>query len=251
MAKISTKNLTLQSSGLPEFLKYRTLTKEVKMEVFEGIPEHEVLNNENIVALVRDCYIRDNLDSTILGDDKDASISISFEFKTGGETINSTLGSFSHVRDKTPVQIKDMVVLPLHRVSDYFTLTVNMIEEREIVKLQDKISKTLTFAGHVVNNIPNVGAVGSTLTGLVGEFINLMCALSPEKVLLRDTATFIVDKQRYPDLKDIHYLNTGFLLVYEKDYTYRNGKFYNKENLEEKPTMVVLQILKPKSKIAS
>ena len=63
---------------------------------------------------------------------KEISFNISFEIKTGGQSLNSSLGTYSNILDWQEIQIKDIVVLPLQQVSDYFTLTVNVIEESEL-----------------------------------------------------------------------------------------------------------------------
>lgn len=246
MPKISTDHEFVVGSEFPQFLANPKMEIGVKM-MMEKETSQIVSNSDKIIILVRDCYVRDNKDRTLFGKDKPASINISFEIKTGGATISSTLGTFSHVTDKSSVSIKDMVVLPLHQIDDYFTLTVNMIEENELVSLRDKITPTLTFAGHVLDHIPAVGSTGSTVTGLTSELINLICTLSPEKVLLRETATFMVDEKRYPNLKGMNYLKTGFLIVCEEGYSYKNQKFYNKQNQPEEPTRIVLQFIKPET----
>ena len=87
---------------------------------------------ESVFVLIRGCYIQDNLKSTLSGKDKEISVNISFEIKTGGQSLNSSLGTYSNILDWQEIQIKDIVVLPLQQVSDYFTLTVNVIEESEL-----------------------------------------------------------------------------------------------------------------------
>lgn len=84
---------------------------------------------ESVFVLIWGCYTRDNLKSTLSGKDKEISVNISFEIKTGGQTLSSVLGTYSNIPDRQEIQIKDIVVLPLQQVSDYFTLTVIVIEK--------------------------------------------------------------------------------------------------------------------------
>ncbi len=211
----------------------------------EKLVDNMVHNGESVFVLIRECYIRDNLKSTFSGKDKEISVNISFEIKTGGQTLNSTLGTYSSIIDRQEIQIKDIVVLPLQRVSDYFTLTVNVVEENELANMKSKIIDTIQFGGDVASNIPIVGSEISTSATLMGELINLLCALSPEHVLLRNTETFIIDEKTYPSLEGVKYLSTGTLLVFEEGFTYQSDKFLNKDGKEEKPTLIRLQILKP------
>ncbi len=56
----------------------------------------------------------------------------------------------------------------------------------------------INFGGDIASNIPIVGSEILTSATLMSELINLLCTLSPEHVLLRNTETFIIDEKKYP-----------------------------------------------------
>lgn len=63
--------------------------------------------------------------------------------------------------------------------------------------------------------IPGVGAVGSIVTGIVGDIVNLVASLNDDDVIMREIVSYLVEKDRYPGFDDKRYLNAGWLTIKE------------------------------------
>lgn len=205
----------------------------------------EVQEEDQIMVLIRECYIRDNLKQKIFGADAAARIVVSFEIKTDGKTFSTSLGTFTRIMDNTDIKIKDFVILPLTKVRGYFTLTVNLFQENELKAARDTLGQTLMFASHAATNIPIVGSAGATMVGLAGELINLIAMHAPDKPIIRETSTFMVDRKKYPMLMDVDFLRPGILEICETGFDKKNGEYYNPDGDKEKPSRILLQIVKP------
>jgi hypothetical protein len=237
MPQIATTHSLKDASDFPELAEYPIQQMSGAKIAKQALVDNEVRHEDNIMILVRECYIRDNLKDSLFGGDKPAKIVISSEIKTDGKTISTTLGTFDKVWDGSSLEITDYVILPLTPAKGYLTLTVNLFRESELKAAKDAVSQTITFTGHVVENIPVVGKAGSTLVGLTGELINLIATLAPDRPIIRETSTYIVDKKKFPGLKGVNYLKIGILEITEAGF--------KKKEESDKPSRILLQIVKP------
>lgn len=239
MPRIATVHSLKDASDYPE-LAASAAMQISGARIAKQVPavDKEVNHEDSIMILIRECYIRDNLKDSFFGGDKDAKIVISCEVKTDGKTISTALGTFDKVLDDSKLEIADYVIFPLSPVKGYLTLTVNMFQESELKAAKDTVSQTVTFAGHVAEAMPVVGKTGSTLIGLTGELINLVATLAPDRPIIRETSTYIIDRKKFPNLKGVQYLETGILEITE-------AEFNAKKRPNEKPSRILLQIIKP------
>jgi hypothetical protein len=238
MPQIATTHSLKDASDFPELADvYTVQMSDAKIARQAPLVDNEVRHEDNVMILVRECYIRDNLKDSFFGGDKPARIVISFEIKTDGKTISTTLGTFDKVWDGSSLEITDYVILPLTPAKGYLTLTVNLFRESELKAAKDAVSQTVAFTGHAVENIPVVGKAGSTLVGLTGELINLIATLAPDRPIIRETSTYIVDKKKFPDLKGVNYLKAGILEITEAGFE-KKGEY-------DRPSRILLQIVKP------
>ena len=237
MPQIATVHSLKDASDFPELAEVTKQTSGTRLAKQVQV-DNEVHHEDNIMILFRECHIRDNLQEKFFGGDKPAKIVVSFEVKTDGKTFSTTLGAFEEVKDDSNLEIKDYVIMPLTPVKGYLTLTVNLFKESDLKAAKDAISQTVTFTGHAAENIPVVGKTGSTFVGLAGEFINLIATLAPDKPIIRETSTYIVDEKKFPNLKGVHYLKMGILEITEAGYE-------KKKKSDKEPSRILLQILKP------
>jgi hypothetical protein len=64
--------------------------------------------------------------------------------------------------------------------------------------------------------IPGVSAVGSIVTGIVADIVNLVASLNDDDdVIMREIVSYLVEKERYPGYDDKRYLNAGELTITE------------------------------------
>ncbi len=182
----------------------------------KDIPEPAFKEGEYAMVILEECYIGDNREWWVNG----AEVSISFEFSTGTDkTVSKIFSTFKEVKDHTTLPIKDIVLLPPIKVKDYFSITVNAIE----LDAHDatKIKSIMDTAGKVIDKvldkvpIPGVSAAGSIVTGIVGDIVNLVASLNDDDVIIREIASYLVQKDRYPGFDDKRYLKVGELTITE------------------------------------
>jgi hypothetical protein len=232
-------------SEFPEWAEEAAIEKLAPSKIATEETYEEVQEGDHVMVLIRECYIRDNLKQTLFGSDAAARIVVSFEIKTDGKVFSISLGTFTKVMDNSEIKIKDFVILPLTKVKGYFTLTVNLFQENELKAAKDTIGQTLTFASHAATSIPVVGSTGSTMVGLAGELINLIAMHAPDKPIIRETSTFMVDRKKYPMLKDVDFLRSGVLEICETGFEKKDGEYYDLEGQKGEPSRILLQIVKP------
>ena len=143
---------------------------------------------------------------------------ISFEFSTGTDkTVSKIFSTFTKVADQQCLPIKNVVLLPPIKVRDHFSITVNAIELD--ASEATKIKSIMDTAGKVIDKvldkvpIPGAGAVGSIVTGIVGDIVNLVASLNDDDVIIRQIVSYLV-KDRYPGYSESH-LKTGELIITE------------------------------------
>jgi hypothetical protein len=186
---------------------------------FSFIPSKEVSEpafkeGEYVMVILEECYIGDNREWWVNGE-----VNFSFEFSTGTDKISKIFSTFRDIKDHTKLPIKNIVLLPPIKVKDYFSITVNVIE----LDAGDatKIKSIMDTAGKVIDKvldkvpIPGIGAVGSIVTGIVGDIVNLVASLNDDDVIIREIVSYIVEKDRYPGFDDKRYLKAGKLTITE------------------------------------
>ena len=245
MPHIHTTHTMYKMSDFPEWAQETAMEKLAENKAVTEESYEEVQEGDHIMVLIRECYIRDNLKQTLFGADAAARIVVSFEIKTDGKVFSASLGTLTRIMDNSEIKIKDFVILPLTKVKGYFTLTVNLFQENELKAAKDTIGQTLTFASHAATNIPIVGSAGATMVGLAGELINLIAMHAPDKPIIRETSTFMVDRKKYPMLKDVDFLRSGVLEICETGFEKKNEDYYDSTGRKEKPSRILLQIVKP------
>jgi hypothetical protein len=208
-----------------------------------------VTHGDEVMVLFREGYIRDYRNWF-----DDANISIAFSIKTGNNSYSYTFGTVK-VELEAYLPIQNVILLPPTKIEDHFSIVVNMIQESALKVAQEKISQVLPVLNKVVTNVPAYGTVGSTAIGIMGDIINLAAAFSPDRTLISQGNTYIVDKVRYPDIIDnkryprsgLDYLRLGTFIFYEDGYSCENGKFYKEgSNNQGNPTRLVIDLIKPK-----
>lgn len=167
------------------------------------------------MVILKEFYIGDNKEWVF-----DGEVNISFEFSTGADkTVSKIFSTFTKVKDHTNLPIKNVVLLPPVKVKDHFSITVNAIE----LDASDNtaIKSIMDTAGKVIDKvldkvpIPGVGAVGSVVTGIVGDIVNLVASLNDDDVIIREIVSYLVEKERYPGFDDERYLKAGELTITE------------------------------------
>jgi hypothetical protein len=216
-----------------------------------GAPQgNAVMHGDEVMVLFRGGYIRNHRRFH-----DDAHINITFSIKTGNNSYSYTFGTFEVDLDK-PLPFQNVVLLPLTKVEDHFSIVINMIQESALKLAQSNISQTLTVANNIIANVPVIGIAGSTAIGIIGDLISLVISLSPENALISEGNTYIVDQKRYPHIIDkqlypnsgLDYLRLGTLIFYENGYYYQGGKFYEDSSMKQgNPTRLVLELIKPMS----
>jgi hypothetical protein len=179
------------------------------------VPDPAFKEGDYVMVILKEFYIGDNREWVF-----DGEINISFEFSTGTDkTVSKIFSTFRKVKDHTNLPIKDIVLLPPVKVKDHFSITVNAIEldasdNTTIKSIMDTAGKVID---KVLDNvpIPGVGAIGSIVTGIVGDIVNLVASLNDDDVIIREIVSYLVEKDRYPGFDDKRYLKAGELTITE------------------------------------
>jgi hypothetical protein len=201
----------------------------------EGIPDPALKEGDYVMVILEEFYIGDNEEWWV----NSAEVNISFEFSTGTDkTVSKIFSTFRKVKDHTTLPIEHIVLLPPIKVKDYFSITVNAIELD--VPEATRIKSIMDTAGKVIDKvldkvpIPGVGAVGSIVTGIVGDIVNLVASLNDDDVIMREILSYLVEKGRYPGFDDERYLNAGWLTI--KEDMSRTKQLLLEENKSMKAT---------------
>jgi hypothetical protein len=179
------------------------------------VPDPAFKEGDYAMVILKEFYIGDNKEWVF-----DGKVNISFEFSTGTDkTVSKIFSTFRKVKDRTNLPIKDIVLLPPLKVKDHFSITVNAIELDASDNTTTK--SIMDTAGKIIDKvldnvpIPGVGAIGSIVTGIVGDIVNLVASLNDDDVIIREIVSYLVEKDRYPGFDDKRYLKAGELTITE------------------------------------
>jgi hypothetical protein len=203
------------------FTKTDLVRREVKGK---EASEPAFKEGDYVMVILEECYIGDNKEWWVNG----GEVNISFEFSTGTDkTVSKIFSTFTKVADQENLPIKEVVLLPPIKVRDHFSITVNAIELD--ASEATSIKSIMDTAGKVIDKvldkvpIPGAGAVGSIVTGIVGDIVNLVASLNDDDVIIRQIVSYLV-QYRYPDFPERH-LTAGELIITET--TTRTKQFFS------------------------
>src|SRR5579872_4455165 len=204
----------------------------------------EIKWGTKVMLLFKGGFIRNKKGSFRFIDEDHAYINISFSIKTGNNTFSPTFGT-QKVKTNVPLPMQNLVLMPLTPIEDYFSITVNVIEENELQAAQQKISQIIPSANNIAGKIPVIGSTASTAIGMIGDITNMIVALSPENAVINAHKTFIVDRNNYPDI-DMEYLKLGTMDFVE------SGSKHKDNNLEyfvgdDISSRLTLELVAPKN----
>jgi hypothetical protein len=186
-----------------------------RQEVSEEVIRQSTFNEgDYLMVILKEFYIGDNREWWI----NSAEVNISFEFSTGTDKIvNKIFSTFTKVKGHKSLPIKNVVLLPPIQVRDHFSIALNVIELDASEATNTK--SIMDTAGKVIDKvldkvpIPGVDAVGSIVTGIVGDIVNLVASLNDDDVIIREIVSYLV-QNRYPALPEM-WLTEGELEIKE------------------------------------
>src|SRR6476469_6829603 len=224
-----------------EFISAETAGIVGRDKVKRGLEQREegntVIHGDEVIILFRDGHIRDYRKFH-----DDADINISFGISTSGRTFAYSLG-LMQVQLGQALPVKNKIILPITKIEDYFSITANVIQQSKLKQAQEKLSQVLGTANTIVGNVPPIATAGSAAVGIVGSIINLIVALSPESALISEERVYIVDETRYPNI-GLEYLRFGRFDLFEDNYYYQDGRYYNQQNNRlEEPTRLSFELI--------
>ena len=189
-----------------------------------------VRNGESILILLEKFYIRDNKEW--LGS---AKINVSFQFSTKDVIIDKSIGTFTGIKDHMLLPIREVVILPLTKIEDYLTISLNVMELDRAEGIISKIPTILEYTKNIFSKVPlpGVPAIANTAADAVSNMVNLAHSLNEDDTIMRKVYTMIADRNRYPDFNDEQYLYSGNLEIKEDTYSGKD------------PTSAVLKVTKP------
>lgn len=196
---------------------------------------------DKIMMIFRNGFIRYQEGSFLHRHEGHVNIIVSFQIKTGNNMFSPSFGTM-RVPTGQPLDLENIVLMPLTEITDYFSLTVNLIELNELQAAQQKISQVLPSVNNIVGKMPLIGSVASTAVGVVGDITNLIVALSPEHAVIHENQTFAVDQKHYPNI-GMDYLRLGIIDLSEDGAKYENGKCYL--DTGEEATRLTLELVTP------
>jgi hypothetical protein len=198
----------------------RIFTKDNELKPTEKASREEVLEStfkegDYVMVILKEFYIGDNREWWI----NSAEVNISFEFSTGTDkSVNKIFSTFTKVKDHTSLPIKNIVLLPPIKIRDHFSITVNAIELD--ASEATNIKSIMDTAGKVIDKvldkvpIPGVDAIGSVVTGIVADIVNLVASLNDDDVIIREIVSYLV-QDRYPGFDPPRWLTEGELEIKE------------------------------------
>jgi hypothetical protein len=175
-----------------------------------------IRDDEFVMVLLKEFYIGDNREWWING----AEVNISFEFSTGTNvSVGKIFSTFREVPDHEKLPLKNVILLPPTQVKDHFSITLNAVEldQHEATRVKSILDTAGKVIDKVLDKVPLPGAnvVGSLVTGIIADIVNLIASLNDDDIIIREIATYIVDETKYPGFAEDQYLGVGDITILE------------------------------------
>ena len=167
---------------------------------------------DEILVVLEGVHIRDNKEWG------SAEINVSLQVATKSGVKDMTLGTFTGIQDDDNLISNPIVLLPSTMIEDYLNIAVNAIELDRAEGLFAKIPQIMEYIKKLSENvpIPGIPAAVNTASEVVASIINIAGLINSDDSILHNTASFVIDEEKFPGLHDELYLREGTLSLNEK-----------------------------------
>lgn len=182
---------------------------------------------DEIIIVLDGVHIRDNKEWGA------AEINISLQVSTKSFTKDVTIGTYTGIEDDDELISEPIVLLPSTRIEDHLNVAVTAIEldraEGIFSKVPEMMKAIKTISEHIP--VPGVPAAVKTASEIVASIVNIAGLINTDDAILHNSASYVIDEEKFPGLDEKFYLKAGPLVIRES-------------NEHKEPTAIYLNVIK-------